>query len=101
MFPAPRENGSLEQPAISPDGTLTYTPAPNATGFAGHTVAATMVSGANIRQAMLGAAVGSGVIWTFGDTGLLIAAGTANGIGVICPSGFTGQIVDYNIDWDE
>lgn len=73
-------------------------PAPNGTGFAGHTLDGAV--GANFRHAPLGAAVGSGVIWTFGDTGYIIAAGTANGIGIICPTG-TGQIVDYYIDWDE
>jgi hypothetical protein len=73
-------------------------PANNATGFAGHTADGAV--GANIRYASLGAAVGSGVIWTFGDTGLIIAAGTANGIGIICPTG-TGQILDYYIDFDE
>lgn len=76
-------------------------PAPNCTGFAGHTAAATMASGAQIRQASLPAAVGGGVIWTFGDTGIIIAAGTANGIGIITPSGFTGQVIDYYLDWDE
>lgn len=73
-------------------------PAPNCTGFAGHTADGAV--GANFRYASLGAAVGSGVIWTFGDTGIIIAAGTANGIGIICPSG-TGQILDYVIEWDE
>jgi hypothetical protein len=73
-------------------------PAPNGTGFAGHTADGAV--GSNIRYASLGAAVGSGVIWTFGDTGILIAAGTANGIGIICPTG-TGQILDYYFDWDE
>jgi hypothetical protein len=68
------------------------------TGFAGHTVAATI--GEVLRQCSLGAAVGSGVIWTFGDTGILIPAGTANGAGVIVPTG-TGQITDFHLDWDE
>jgi hypothetical protein len=73
-------------------------PAPNGTGFAGHTADGAV--GSPIRQASLGASVGSGVIWTFGDTGIIVAAGTANGIGVICPTG-TGQILDYYMDWDE
>jgi hypothetical protein len=30
----------------------------------------------------------------------LISAGTANGVGIICPTG-TGQILDYYFDWDE
>jgi len=73
-------------------------PAPNGTGFAGHTADGAV--GAAIRQASLPAAVGGGVIWTFGDTGLIVAAGTANGVGIICPTG-TGQILDYYFDWDE
>jgi hypothetical protein len=68
------------------------------TGFAGHTADGAV--GANIRYASLGAAIGSGVIFTFGDSGLLIPVGTANGLGVICPTG-TGQILDYYFDWDE
>jgi len=49
---------------------------------------------------MLGAVKGSGVIWTFGDEGIFVNIGTANGIGIICPSG-TGQILDYYFDWIE
>lgn len=66
-----------------------------------HTVAPTKTS--TIRQASLGAAVGSGVIWTFGTgraTGLVIPAGTGNGIGLIVATG-TGQICDVYISWDE
>ena len=69
-----------------------------ATGFAGHTADGAV--GQVFRQAVLGATVGSGIIWTFGDSGLLIPVGTANGIGIICPTG-TGQICDYYFDWDE
>lgn len=72
--------------------------APSCTGFAGHT--GDGGTGQVIRQASLGAAIGSGVIWTFGDTGLIIQPGTANGIGIHVPTG-TGQICDYYIDWDE
>jgi len=73
-------------------------PAPNGTGFAGHTADGAV--GSPLRQASLGAAIGSGVIWTFGDTGILVATGTTNGIGIICPVG-NGQILDYYYDWDE
>lgn len=68
-----------------------------ATAFAGHTVGPTV--GVEKRRATLGAAVGSGVIWTFGSGGIVIPDGTANGLGVIVPSG-TGQIVDYTMAWD-
>ena len=73
-------------------------PAPNGTGFAGHTADGAV--GSPLRYASLPAAVGGGVIWTFGETGIIVAAGTANGLGIICPTG-TGQIVDFYIDWDE
>jgi len=68
------------------------------TGFAGHTADGAI--GQVIRQASIGAAVGAGVVWTFGDSGLLIPVGTANGIGVTVPTG-SGQVLDYWIDWDE
>lgn len=47
----------------------------------------------------LGAAIGAGVIFTFGTAGLEVTLGTANGIGVI-PTG-TGQVCDAYIVWDE
>lgn len=74
-------------------------PAPSCTGFAGHTADGGV--GQVIRQASIGAAIGAGVILTFGDSGLIIQPGTANGIGLIGVSGVTGQICDYYIDWDE
>jgi hypothetical protein len=48
----------------------------------------------------LGAAIGSGVIWTFGDVGLLVDNATTDGIGIIPATG-TGQIVDWYMVWDE
>lgn len=72
---------------------------PNLTGFAGHTGDGT-TAGGTIRQASLAAAVGAGVIWTFGGPGLEIPPGTANGVGIYIPTG-TGQICDYYIDWEE
>lgn len=71
---------------------------PLATAFAGHTADGSV--GGVIRAASLGAAVGSGVIWTFPDPGLIIAAATANGVGIIVPTG-TGQICDFYIEWTE
>lgn len=73
-------------------------PAPVMTAFAGHTADGAVSSA--VRQATLGAVKGSGVIWTFGDEGLVVKIGTANGIGIICPTG-TGQILDYYYDWIE
>ena len=72
--------------------------APTMTGFAAHTADGAVTS--PVRQAVLGGVVGSGVIWTFGDYGLVVPIGTANGIGIICPTG-AGQILDYYYDWEE
>lgn len=69
-----------------------------ATGFAGHTADGAV--GSPVRQASLGAAVGSGVIWTFGDAGIIIPNTTSDGVGIIIPTG-TGQICDYYIEWIE
>lgn len=68
------------------------------TGFAGHTADGGV--GTVFRHVPLGAAIGFGQIWTFGGPGLAIKKGTANGIGIIIPTG-TGQICDYYIDWEE
>lgn len=72
---------------------------PNATGFAGHTVGPTITAGV-IRQGDIGAAIGSGIVWSFGGNGLEITEGVANGVGIIVPVG-TGQILDYWVDWEE
>jgi len=73
---------------------------PSLTGFAGHTGDGTTTGGI-IRHAVLPAAVGAGIVWTFGGaSGLTIPAGTANGVGIYIPTG-TGQICDYWIDWEE
>jgi hypothetical protein len=71
---------------------------PLATVFAGHTADGTV--GQILRQATLGAAAGAGVIWTFGDGGIVVPSGTANGIGIIVPTG-TGQICDIEYTWTE
>lgn len=73
-------------------------PAPSCTIFAGHT--GDGGTGQVLMQASLGAAIGAGVIWTFGDTGIIIQPGTANGIGVTVPTD-TGQICDLYFIWDE
>lgn len=69
-----------------------------ATIFAGHTADGGV--GGEIRRATLGAAAGSGVIWTFDAMGLVINSATADGIGLITPTG-TGQICDCYYVWDE
>lgn len=73
-------------------------PAAIATVFAGHTGDGGV--GGIVRQASLGAAIGSGVIWTFAETGLIINNATADGVGIIIPTG-TGQICDVYIVWEE
>jgi hypothetical protein len=71
-----------------------------ATAFNTHSVAPTLGGdlGYNVT---IGAAAGSGPIWTFGDDdGLEIPAGTGNGIGVLVATG-TGQICDAYLVWTE
>jgi hypothetical protein len=65
------------------------------------TVAPTFATG-NLRVASLGAAIGSGLIWTFGGPagGLLIPNTTGDGIVLSVLTG-TGQICDVSFTWDE
>ena len=63
-----------------------------------HTADATITG--EIRQASLGAAIGAGVIWTWGPYEFVIDEGTANGAVITCPSG-TGQHLDFYFEWDE
>jgi hypothetical protein len=51
-------------------------------------------------RASLADAIGAGVIWTFGDTGIRVPTGTGNGVGVIVENG-TGQACQAYIVWDE
>ena len=79
-------------------------PLPLCTVNTTHTADATLGDDLGYR-AVLGAAVGSGVIWTFGDTGLVIglpdsAELVTNGIGIILETG-TGQICQTYFVWDE
>jgi len=60
--------------------------------------APTLTSG-NLRVASLGAAIGSGVIWTFGGNGLVIPDGTANGVCIIGLA--SPQICTVSFTWDE
>ena len=53
-----------------------------------------------VRQASLGAAIGSGVIWTFGENGLYRPEGTGNGVVITCPTG-TAQFLDFYFVFDE
>jgi hypothetical protein len=58
------------------------------------------ITAGSYRWAMLGAAKGSGVIWTFAGKGLRIPKGTSQGLCVIPGTG-TGQILDVYFEWDE
>ncbi len=74
------------------------------TAFTSHTADATLGDDLGYR-AVLGASVGSGVIWTFGDDGIAIGEPDAveavtNGIGVILENG-TGQACQAYLIWDE
>jgi hypothetical protein len=64
-----------------------------------HTVGPTLTAGA-IRTATLGAAIGSGVIWTFSERGLEVPAATTNGLCIVPLTG-TGQICDIYLEWAE
>ena len=69
-----------------------------ATGFNTHTADATV--GGCVVQASLGAAIGSGVIWTWGPGEFIIDNATTAGVVIVCPTG-TGQNLDFSIEWDE
>lgn len=74
------------------------------TVFTTHTVAPTLGDDLGYR-AVLGAAIGSGVVWTFGDDGIMIAEPDAveavtNGIGILIENG-TGQVCQAYMVWDE
>ena len=71
-------------------------PAPSETAFTSQSSASTVA--AQLRQATLGAAVGSGMVWTWGEKDLEIAEGTGNGVIINCPTG-TAQHLDFWIKW--
>ncbi len=68
------------------------------TPFTTHTVTPTITAG-SYAVASLAAAIGGGVVWIFNE-GIVIPAGTANGVGVITQTG-AGQICDLAFVWDE
>ena len=51
-------------------------------------------------RCVLGASKGSGVIWTFGESGLEVAVSATGAIGVLVENG-TGQACQAYIVWDE
>lgn len=75
--------------------------APAPTGAAVNTYTSTGPTISDLGyRATIGAAYGAGVIWTFGDRGLVVPAASNNGIGIYVPNG-TGQICDFYFVWDE
>ncbi len=68
-------------------------------GFNTHTVAPTLGKKLGILFT-IGAAVGAGHIETFGDSGIVIPSGVANGLGILLKTG-AGQIVDFYFHYDE
>lgn len=71
---------------------------PLCTTFNSHSADATVGNDLGYR-AQLGAAKGSGVVWTFGGDGIRGGTGTANGVGII-PIG-TGQVCEFYLVWEE
>jgi len=65
-----------------------------------HSSTGPTITGGFYATATLGAAAGAGIIWTFGERGILIPKGTGNGVGIVVATG-TGQILDWYIIWDE
>jgi hypothetical protein len=74
-------------------------PTPTGTLHDVHSVAPTITAG-YYAHAPLAGVVGAGIIWEFGGNGIMIPAGTANGVGVVTSTG-TGQILDLTFVWDE
>jgi hypothetical protein len=71
---------------------------PLCTAFNTHSANATVGDDLGYR-AQLGAAKGSGIVWTFGADGIRGVTGTANGVGIV-PIG-TGQVCEFYLVWDE
>lgn len=70
-----------------------------ATAFNTHSVAPTITSG-DLYRVALGAAIGSGVVLTFPDGGIVIPATANAGLAVVVSTG-TGQAVEATLIWDE
>lgn len=73
-------------------------PASLCQSFQTHTAGPTIVDAG--YRCQLGAAVGSAMVWTFGDRGIRVPLTTANGVGIVTENG-TGQVVQFYFVWDE
>lgn len=74
-------------------------PAAIATAFNTHSVAPTITAG-DLYRFTLGAAIGSGIVLTFPDTGINIPPTANNGLAVVVSTG-TGQACNVTMQWDE
>lgn len=72
---------------------------PLGTVFNTDTGTAPTLTAGNLRVFQLGDAKGSGVIWTFGERGIAIPAGTGNGVVVIGLASPAACMIDFT--WDE
>lgn len=95
MTTAGTQGAGLTEAPHDPDG-----PAASCTAVTTHSGTAPTLGADLGYRASLGAAIGAGVIWTFGDQGIRIAVGTGNGIGILIENG-TGQALQAYIVWDE
>ncbi len=75
-------------------------PAATGTGFDTYTSTGPTLTAGFYSHADLGAAIGAGVIFTYGGAGIRIPKATTNGICVI-PGIGTGQVLDWYVVWDE
>ena len=85
---------ALTEVCLSDDSRTVIT-----TGFNTHTANATV--GAALRTASLGAAIGAGVIWTWGPGELIIDNLTTAGLVIILANSTTAQHLNFAFEWDE
>ena|SRR6185436_11718681 len=92
---AATQGSGLSEVPWDPDTT-----AATATAFDTHSSTGPSITAGFFAHASLGAAIGAGVIWTFGERGIRIPKGTGNGLCIIPGTG-SGQILDWYMIWDE
>lgn len=86
----------LTETAVNPEDPA----APVATAVITHTGTAPTLGADLGYRCVLGAAIGSGLVWTFGERGLSIPAVANAGIGLI-PENGAGQALQAYLVWDE
>lgn len=89
------QGAGLTETTLNPQNPET----PVATGFLTHTVNPTLGPDLGYR-CVLGAAIGSGIVWTWPDFELCVTVAANAGIGVIVENG-TGQACQAYIKWNE